>query len=232
MAADICSDHCRPLQLSLTSIRILFRNAVLHTSSIAAHALQTQTSQSYLFKVAIPVINNKFSHKQQFLQGLHERFEAEGDELAQFDAGAARLSAQLDAHAAAGEPSVNEHMLRHRVDLSDDQALLHRYIAEHCAQPREGRKMANFHAEADAGAGKTFTANVAANTLRHAEKRVVCTAFTAKAACNYAAGVTCHAAFLLNRSDHREGTESRLISVARSGRGSLRDRLAVTAAGR
>jgi hypothetical protein len=122
------------------------------------------------------------------LQDLHERFEAEGDEL----------------------------------------ALLHRCVVEHCAQPREGRKVAKFHAEADAGAGKTFTANVAANTLRHAEKRVVCTAFTAKAACNYAAGVTCHAAFLLNRSDHREGTESRLISVARSGRGSLRDRLAVS----
>ena len=162
------------------------------------------------------------------LQDLHERFEAEGDELAQFDTEAARLSARLDAHAAAGEPSVNEHMLHHRVDLKEDQALLHRYIAEHFAQPRDGRKMAKFHAEADAGAGKTFTANVAANTLRHAEKRVVCTAFTAKAACNYAAGVTCHAAFLLNRSDHLEGTESRLISVARSGRGSLRDRLAVS----
>ena len=42
------------------------------------------------------------------MQDLHERFEAEGDELAQFDAEAARLSARLDAHAAAGEPSVNK----------------------------------------------------------------------------------------------------------------------------
>ena len=78
-----------------------------------------------------------------------------------------------------------------------------------------------------AGSGKTFTANVAAHTLRHHGRKVVCSAFTAKAACNYAGGVTCHAAFLLKRTDFREKAETTLRRPKQGERLRPKERLAL-----
>ena len=83
------------------------------------------------------------------------------------------------------------------------------------------------HVEADAGAGKTFTANVAAHTLRKHGNKAVCSAFTAKAACSYAGGVTCHASFLFKRTDFREKADTSHRRPRKGEHSRLKQRLAV-----
>ena len=82
--------------------------------------------------------------------------------------------------------------------LNSEQRKLFDAVMEFLATPHSERdQLRVFRTEADAGTGKTFTGNTLANALRAAGCRVVCSAYTAKAATNYRGGATCHRVFCL-----------------------------------
>lgn len=83
------------------------------------------------------------------------------------------------------------------------------------------------HLEAQAGAGKTFLCKHLANATRalHPDG-VVCTAFTAKAARNYANGQTCHRALTLQVSEPHEEPTLKILKTGAEGAAAARTRLA------
>lgn len=97
------------------------------------------------------------------------------------------------------EPTPDDRYADKKDSLNDLQIKIFKDVTEWAEMPRGQRDgLRVFRVEADAGAGKTFTANIVTNFLRARGHRVMCSAYTAKAATNYRGGSTCHRVFNLN----------------------------------
>lgn len=89
-------------------------------------------------------------------------------------------------------------------------------VLAHVDRAADAQEIGFFRIEAEAGAGKTFLANALTAAVRAAGGRVVCSAYTAKAATNYADGTTCHRTFNLNVTTP---SQKPVTELARSGCG-------------
>ena len=112
------------------------------------------------------------------------------------------------------EPAPDDRYTDKEGSLNDLQRKIFKDVREWAELPRSQRDgLRVFRVEADAGAGKTFTANIITNYLRARGHRVMCSAYTAKAATTYHGGSTCHRVFNQNVCTDGEAPKADLCAV-------------------